>query len=48
MSYAPELGVEEVPDPYYGAVGGFEEVLRLTDVAVDKLIDDVVATIAEI
>ena len=31
MDYAAELGVREVPDPYY--TGGFEEVYRLVDAA---------------
>lgn len=41
MSYAPELGVGEVPDPYFGNIGGFEEVLRLVDVAVSHLIREI-------
>ena len=38
MSYALQLGVNEVPDPYYGSAAGFEEVFRLVDVAVDQLL----------
>lgn len=33
MEYAPETGVLEVPDPYYGGAGGFETVLDLTAAA---------------
>ena len=33
MAYAPELGVLEVPDPYYGGSSGFEEVLDLVAAA---------------
>jgi protein-tyrosine phosphatase len=33
MEYAPSLGVREVPDPYYGDAGGFEEVLDLSAAA---------------
>jgi len=32
MSFAPELGVLDVPDPYYGAGDGFEHVLDLIEV----------------
>jgi protein-tyrosine phosphatase len=33
MEYAPEAGVLEVPDAYYGGAGGFEAVLDLTAAA---------------
>jgi len=33
LEYAPELGVLEVPDPYYGDADGFERVLDLTAAA---------------
>jgi protein-tyrosine phosphatase len=33
MEYAPSLGVLEVPDPYYGEAGGFEDVLDLAAAA---------------
>ncbi len=36
MEYAPETGVEEVPDPYL--TGGFPEVYRLIDAACDGLL----------
>jgi protein-tyrosine phosphatase len=36
MDYAPDLGVSEVPDPYYD--GRFEEVYRLVDAACDGLL----------
>jgi protein-tyrosine phosphatase len=39
MSYAPETGVAEVPDPYL--TGGFPEVYRLVDAACQKLLDDI-------
>ncbi len=38
MNYAPDLGVREVPDPYYGGVDGFELVLDLLEAASDGLI----------
>lgn len=33
MEFAPDVGVEEVPDPYYGGAKGFEEVLDLLESA---------------
>jgi protein-tyrosine phosphatase len=33
LEFAPELERREVPDPYYGAAPGFEEVLDLAEVA---------------
>ena len=33
MSYAPQLGQREVPDPYYGGPQDFETVLDLTSAA---------------
>ncbi len=31
LDYAPELGVREVPDPYYGGDEGFERVLDMVE-----------------
>ena len=39
LSYAPETGVEEVPDPYL--TGGFPEVYRLIDRACENLLDTI-------
>jgi len=33
LEFAPELGVEEVPDPYYGGPTGFEHVFDLVEAA---------------
>jgi protein-tyrosine phosphatase len=33
LQYAPETGVTEVPDPYYGGGNGFEHVLDLLEAA---------------
>ncbi len=39
LDLAPELGVREVPDPYYGGAEGFERVLDLVEAASAKLVD---------
>jgi low molecular weight protein-tyrosine phosphatase len=31
MEFAPELGLDEVPDPYYGGIEDFERVLDLCE-----------------
>jgi protein-tyrosine phosphatase len=38
MSYAPQAGAREVPDPYYGGTEGFEIVLDLVESAADGFI----------
>jgi protein-tyrosine phosphatase len=38
LDYAPETGVREVPDPYYGGAAGFERVLDLVEAASRGLI----------
>jgi len=38
MSFAPEAGSREVPDPYQGGADGFEHVLDLTTAAADGFI----------
>ena len=43
MSHAPESGVREVPDPYYGGPGGFDNVLDLLEDSVGGLLDEVAA-----
>lgn len=39
LACAPDLGVDEVPDPYFGGDGGFDRVLDLIEAASDALID---------
>lgn len=41
MDYAPESGRRAVPDPYYGGVDGFEEVLDLLEEAGQGLLREV-------
>ena len=38
MDFAPETGVTEVPDPYFGNYAGFERVLALLEAGVDGLL----------
>lgn len=38
LEFAPDLGVRDVPDPYYGGATGFEQVLDLVESATDGLI----------
>ena len=38
MSLAPDYGLEEVPDPYYGGEEGFRRVIDMLETAADRLI----------
>jgi protein-tyrosine phosphatase len=38
LEFAPDSGIEDVPDPYYGGPNGFEEVLDLVESAARGLI----------
>lgn len=38
MDYAPDLSEREVPDPYYGSLGGFERVMDLLEAAVEGFV----------
>lgn len=40
MEYSPELGIEEVPDPYYGGESGFDRVLDMIEAASSGLLED--------
>ncbi len=33
LEFAPDCGLDEVPDPYYGGPAGFEQVLDLVEEA---------------
>ena len=39
LSFAPGLGISEVPDPYYGGTAGFERVLDLIEAASRELLN---------
>ncbi len=38
LDYAGELGISEIPDPYYGAEAGFERVVDLCELAAKGLL----------
>ena len=38
LDYAPGLGITEIPDPYHGALAGFERVLDLCEAGVKGLL----------
>ena len=38
LEFAPDAGLDEVPDPYYGGPDGFEQVLDLAEAAADGLL----------
>lgn len=38
MGFAPELGVGEVPDPYFGNLSGFERVFEMLETAARGLV----------
>ena len=40
LDYAPDAGLSEVPDPYYGGASGFEQVLDLVDAAARGLVEE--------
>lgn len=40
MSLAPDYGVDEVPDPYYGGADGFERVIDMLEAAADRLVEE--------
>ena len=41
MEFAPDIEVNEVPDPYYGGSTGFERVLDLIELAAAGLLADI-------
>lgn len=41
LDYAPDVAQREVPDPYYGGVNGFEQVLDLVESACAGLLADI-------
>ena len=45
LEFAPDAGVTDVPDPYYGGPNGFEEVLDLVESASRGLLEHIRRTI---
>ncbi len=41
LDFAPEQGVREVPDPYYGGARGFDQVFDLVEAASRGLLADI-------
>lgn len=41
LELVPDAGAQEVPDPYYGGVNGFEYVLDLVEQASQVLLEDI-------
>jgi protein-tyrosine phosphatase len=41
LDFAPNAGVAEVPDPYYGADDGFSRVLDLVETASEGLLEEI-------
>jgi len=39
MEFAPDYGICEVPDPYYGGAAGFEQVLDMVESAAEGLLE---------
>ena len=41
LGFAPDLGIQEVPDPYYGGEDGFETMLDMIEAASSGLLDHI-------
>ncbi|MDH5181867.1 MAG: low molecular weight phosphotyrosine protein phosphatase [Gammaproteobacteria bacterium] len=41
LEFAPQLGIKEVPDPYYGGDSGFEQVFDMVEQASQGLLDTI-------
>lgn len=44
LEFAPEGGLREVPDPYFGNLSGFERVLVLLDQGCKRLVEHICVT----
>jgi protein-tyrosine phosphatase len=47
LDFSPELGLREIPDPYYGGPEGFDRVLDLVEPATKGLLAEVRLTISQ-
>jgi protein-tyrosine phosphatase len=41
LAHAPQLGADEVPDPYYSTVAAFDHALDLIEPACDGLVSEI-------
>ncbi len=41
MEFAPHAGIHDVPDPYYGGLGGFDRVYAMIEAAAAGLLDEI-------
>lgn len=41
LDFAPRSGVKDVPDPYYGGIGGFDRVYELIEAGAAGLLDHI-------
>ena len=41
LDYAPAIGLDEVPDPYFGGVQGFAHVFDMIEAAAAGLLDGI-------
>ena len=41
LAFAPQLGINDVPDPYYGGDSGFDGVFDMIEAASAGLLDDI-------
>jgi protein-tyrosine phosphatase len=41
LAYAPDLGIQEVPDPYWGGEQGFEQVFDMLEAASLGLLEEI-------
>jgi protein-tyrosine phosphatase len=44
LDFAPQLGLKDVPDPYYGGADGFEQVLDMVEAASRGVLEHIRAT----
>jgi protein-tyrosine phosphatase len=47
LPFGPAADTDEVPDPYYGSVAGFERALDLIEPACDGLVFDLQRRLAD-
>ncbi len=48
LDLVPNLGIREVPDPYYGGAAGFEKVLDLLEIGAAALLERIYPTTATV